>query len=58
MHLLPYHTWVHLPAYSKVDILTTDCGEGKCSVYCRHQRVQTANAKTHSDLPMALGKGF
>ena len=22
------------------------------------QRVQAANAKTHSDLPVALGKGF
>ena len=35
--LLPNHTWVPSPTWSKTNLLTLDCGEGKCSAYCRHQ---------------------
>ena len=33
--LLPNQTWVHLPVCSKANLLTLDCGEGKCNIYCR-----------------------
>ena len=32
--MLPNQTWVHLLACSKANLLTSGCGEGKCSIYC------------------------
>lgn len=59
IHLLPYQTWVHLPAYSKVDILTQIVVKENAEFIAgAKQRVQEANAKTYSDLPVALGNGF
>lgn len=30
-------TWVHSPMHHKANLLTWGCGEGKHSIYCRHQ---------------------
>ena len=37
-------TWVCLPQCSKANLLTLGRGEGKCSIYCRHQESSTASA--------------
>jgi len=48
-----------LPAYSKVDILTQIVVKENAEFIAgAKQRVQEANAKTYSDLPVALGNGF
>lgn len=36
--------WVPSLMGGKVHILTLGCGEGKCSVYCRHQRKESQAA--------------
>ena len=32
--LLLKQTWVYLPMCCKANLVTLDCGEGKCSIYC------------------------
>ena len=56
MPVLPNQTWVLSPTCSKANLLTPpDCGEGKCSVYCKVPDKESGTASTQKSPSSQLG---
>lgn len=56
---LPNQTWVCPPTCSKANLLTRGCGEGKCSIYGRHQARSPGSWCSESlNPPMGVSKAF
>ena len=54
--MLTNQTWVRSLVPRKANLLTSGCGEGKCSIYYR--QCWTPSAQKHSDSLMGFGKAF
>lgn len=39
--VLPNQTWGCLPTGTQANLLTQDCGDGKCSIYCKTPRKES-----------------
>ena len=58
--MLPNQTWVCSPVLSKANLLTSGCGEGKYSVYCREPSKENVQLMLQRpELPDGFqGRGF